>query len=338
MPLLPEGSTPVPALGPAPAPPRVLDLFAVPDDVRPLPGGQGRSVVAGDLVLSPGRDAATQDWLSPVLARLAVTLDRELAGDAGVLVGARRGGLVASAARGGAVRIAMPIPARDGSWVVDGWAASRYEPDTTACTDLDVLVATGRVLHARLAVAVTGRPVGLEARTDRWAAADRLSWGPLDPLRQAAARHGSDLVDGWVDGLAAVDGPEGSKGSDGSEGSEGSDGTDGPDGPGWAAGLGPDQLVHGDLAGNVLLDVAGTPVVIDLAPYWRPALWAEAVCVLDAVLWHDADPAALDDWQHGSRRQAMLRAALFRVLSEDSGSHLAADLDRRLASTRLRAH
>ena len=32
---------------------RVLDLFAVPDDVRPVPGGHGYSVVAGDLVLSP---------------------------------------------------------------------------------------------------------------------------------------------------------------------------------------------------------------------------------------------------------------------------------------------
>jgi uncharacterized protein (TIGR02569 family) len=275
-------STPVPA--------RVLDLFAVPDDARPLPGGGGGSVVAGDLVLSPGRDAATQDWLSPVLARLAVALDLE---------------------RPQTVRIAMPIPARDGSWVVDGWAASRFEPDTTACTDLDVLVATGRVLHARLAVAVPERPAGLDARTDRWAEADRLVRAGGTPLREAVARHGSDLAGQWVGELDEADG--------------------GVQGPEQA------QLVHGDLAGNVLLDATGTPVVIDLAPYWWPPSWAEAVCVLDAVLWHGADPAVLEHWQDPVRRPVLLRAALFRLLSEAPGSPLVADLARVVDPTRLHA-
>ncbi|WP_406832056.1 aminoglycoside phosphotransferase [Pedococcus sp. KACC 23699] len=256
--------------GAPPVPDKVLDLFAVPDDVRPLAGGRGGSVVAGDLVLSPGRDAATQDWLSPVLARQAVALDLEPAR---------------------AVRIAMPIPAREGSWVVDGWAASRYEPDTTACTDLDVLVATGRLLHARLAVAVPQRPAGLDTRTDRWAEADRLVWGPIDALAAAVARQGSGVADGWVAELRSLAG------------------TGSP--PARS-----EQLVHGDLAGNVLLDATGTPVVIDLAPYWRSPLWAEAVCVLDAVTWHGADPTALEHWHHGEHREAMLRARLFRLLSD----------------------
>ncbi|HEY3535475.1 MAG TPA: hypothetical protein VGK60_07905 [Pedococcus sp.] len=102
---------------------RVLDLFAVPDDVRPIPGGRGRSVVAGDLVLSPGRDAATAPWLNPRLARLAVDLDTRASRP---------------------LRIAVPVPARDGSWVVDGWGASRYEPDSSHCRELSVLVAAGR--------------------------------------------------------------------------------------------------------------------------------------------------------------------------------------------------
>ncbi len=271
-----------------PVPARVLDLFAVPDDVRPLAGGQGGSVVAGDLVLSPGRDAATQDWLSPVLARQAVALDLEPAR---------------------AVRIAMPIPARDGSWVVDGWAASRYEPDTTACTDLDVLVATGRLLHARLAVAVPQRPVGLDTRTDRWAEADRLLWGPVGALAEVVAQHGSGVANGWVAELGSLVG----HGSPAAHGS-GTDPADGASGHSR-----PQQLVHGDLAGNVLLDATGTPVVIDLAPYWRSPLWAEAVCVLDAVTWHGADPSALERWHHGEHREAMLRARLFRLLSDPPG-------------------
>ena len=250
-----------------PVPERVLDLFAVPGDVRSVPGGQGHSVVAGDLVLSPGRDAQTAAWLNPVLAPLAVRLDLErVSGRA-------------------AVRVAMPIPARDGSWVVDGWGASRYEPDTTACHDPALLAATGRLLHARFDEAVRSRPTGLDARTDRWAVADRLAWGPSEELAAAADRSGSALVRLLVQERADVD-------------------------------LGPDQLVHGDLAGNVLLDASGTPVVIDVAPYWRPARWAEALCRLDAVAWHGADRSVLEPWSTGVDRQALVRAALFRLLAD----------------------
>jgi uncharacterized protein (TIGR02569 family) len=243
-------------------PAKVLDLFAVPGDIRPLRGGQGGSVVAGDLVLSPGRDAETGAWLNPVLARLAVDLDTR---------DSRR-----------SLRIAMPIPTRDGRWVVDGWGASRFEPDTRHCADLDVLLATGRLLHAELRRAVTSRP---PTGDNRWTRAERAAFdatnAPGIPLE-----HGQGLVDELTERLDDTD-------------------------------LGPDQLVHGDLAGNVLLDAGGTPVVIDVAPYWRPALWAEAVCVLDAVLWHGADPAAMAAWSRGRAHQAMLRAALFRLRSDD---------------------
>ncbi len=270
----------------------MLDLFAVPDDVRDLPGGQGRSVVAGDLVLSPGRDPVLLDWLNPVLARLAVTLDRELVAAAAPGRRRRVGGVVATAAVEGAVRIAMPIPARDGSWVVDDWAASRYEPDTTVCADLDVLVAVGRVFHARLRSALERCPSSLAERTDRWARAERLVFG--DPLALLRADLGAagELVSRLVDDLEDLDDTD----------------------------LGPDQLVHGDLAGNVLLDAAGTPVVIDVAPYWRPAAWAEAVCVVDTVARGGAPLSALAGWRDGAARQAMLRAILFRLLSDDPGA------------------
>ena len=244
----------------------VLDLFAVPDAVLPLPGGQGASVRAGDLVLSPGRDPAVLSWLNPVLARLAVRLDERPG---------RRG-----------VRIAMPVPARNGEWVVEGWGASRYERGTTVCHDVEVLLATARLLHAELDGAVLARPPVLDERTDRWAVAERLAFGPEDELVAAVAgRPEAGLVRRL---LAARDG----------------------------SGSGRDQLVHADLAGNVLLDAEGSPVVIDLAPCWRPVRWAEAVCALDAVRWLGAPGAVLARWSTTSERGALARAALFRVLSD----------------------
>lgn len=248
--------------------PHVLDLFAVPDAVEPLPGGQGGSVRAGDLVLSPDRDPDVLAWLQPALARLAVGLDQS----------PRRGA--------GDVRIAMPVPARDGSWTVEGWAASRYEPGTRACRDLDVVLAAGRLLHARFAVAFPERPAGLQDRTDRWARAERTAFGER-PLAEAelpeealglARELGTALEGAGEDGRA--------------------------------------QLVHADLAGNVLLDADGTPVVIDVSPAWRAPAWAEAVAVLDAVVHLGADPTRMTSYAVGAGRATMLRAALFRVLSD----------------------
>ena len=248
-------------------PPHVLDLFVADGVLEPLAGGRGTSVRAGDLVLSPGHDASQLGWLAPVQAPLAVRLDEEVPRS---------------------LRLALPVPARDGRLVVDGWAATRFEPGTTPCHDLATLRATAHLLHARLAVAAPVRPDGLRARTDQWAVAERQAYDAEAALRaseQRAEPGHRELVAALVAGLDDTD-------------------------------LGREQLVHADLAGNVLLDASGIPFVIDLSPAWRSPLWAEAVCVLDAVLWLGAPAEALEEWHSGAHRQALLRAALFRLLAD----------------------
>jgi uncharacterized protein (TIGR02569 family) len=251
---------------PSQPPDDVLDLFAAEGVLEALPGGRGTSWRAGDLVLSPGHDES-EAWLAPVQARLAVRLDEQSPRS---------------------IRLALPVPARDGSVVVDGWTATRFEPGATPCRDLATLRATAHLLHAHLASAVPERPDVLGSRTDQWGVAERQAYD-VDRAVAAAEQRPEPGLAGLVRTLAG-----------------GLDGTD----------PGREQLVHADLAGNVLLDATGVPFVIDLSPAWRSPLWAEAVCVLDAVLWLDAPATALDDWRTGPERQAMLRAALFRVLSD----------------------
>ncbi|MGF9761921.1 hypothetical protein AAII07_42745 [Microvirga sp. 0TCS3.31] len=260
-------------------PDHVLDLFVADGVLEPLPGGRGTTWRAGDLALTPGHDAS-EAWLAPIQARLAVRLDERSPRS---------------------VRLALPVPARDGGLFVDGWAATRFEPGVTPCRDLATLRATAHLLHAHLAGAVPERPTGLDGRTDRWAVAERQAYD-ADAAVAAAAEHPEPGLPELVDALVA--------------------GLDDRD-------LGREHLVHADLAGNVLLDAAGAPFVIDLSPAWRSPLWAEAVCVLDAVLWLGAPSTALDDWRTGIERQAMLRAALFRVLSDapcDVARYAALDL------------
>lgn len=254
---------------PGQPPDRVLDLFAAEGVLEPLPGGQGTTWRAGDLALSPGH-GPERDWIAPVQARLAVRLDEESPRS---------------------LRLALPVPARDGNLSVDGWAATRFEPGTTPCRDLPTLRATAHLLHAHLASAVPERPAGLGTATDRWSDAERAAYDTALATQAAAGRpeRGLDaLVARLVDGLDGLD----------------------------PADLGREQLVHRDLAGNVLLDASGVPFVIDFTPTWRTPLWAEAICVLDAVLWLGSSPEALDGWRRGPERQAMLRAAIFRVLSD----------------------
>ena len=201
----------------------VLDLFAVPGAVTSL--GDGPGVVAGDLLLTPGRDPAVQAWLAPLVARLAVTMDSR--------PDRRRLDL----------RVAVPVPARDGSLVVEGWAASRHEPGTVPTRDLDVTLAAGRVLHAELA-----------------------SWVPTRPAQLPG------------------------------EGAAG-------------------QLVHTTLFGKVLLDPCGAPLVVDITPAWRPAPWAEALCVLDAVAAGAAPASVLTRWSTDSERALLREAQEFRRVS-----------------------
>src|SRR5699024_10914991 len=76
----------------------------------------------------------------------------------------------------------------------------------------------------------------------------------------------------------------------------------------------PNQLVHGDLFGNVLFAGSAPPAVVGFSPLWRPASYAAALVVLDAVAWGGAAPDLALRWQHRQQWGEMLRrAALARL-------------------------
>ena len=75
----------------------------------------------------------------------------------------------------------------------------------------------------------------------------------------------------------------------------------------------PCQLVHGDLGGNVLFHDSLPPAVIDVSPFWRPAGYADAIVVADAVAWHAAGDELVERLLRRQDEQLLLRAVLFRV-------------------------
>ncbi|GGM17863.1 TIGR02569 family protein [Nakamurella endophytica] len=237
----------------SPPPSHVLAAFgAPPAEVAVLAGGRGGAFRVGDTVLRRVHDPAAASFLATTFEQLRVS----------------------------GIRIARPVRASDGRWVVAGWSAQRFvagRPEARFPETIEASVA----LHD--ALAGVDEPRFLRQRTDVPAIADRLAWGE-EPGGAV------DLGDGHAAAVYAE----------------------------LAAQRRPvsvePQLVHGDMFGNVLFAGTAPPAVVGMKPFWRPAAWAAGVVAVDAVAWGDAGPELLEEWRHlPDWPQMVLRAVLFRL-------------------------
>src|SRR5204863_470269 len=101
-------------------------------------------------------------------------------------------------------RLALPIRARDGRWVVDGWCAQTAVAGEHAPRWMDILEVSD-AFHA--AAAHLPRPPFVDARTHAWSIGDRVAWGQIDPpspapllTRLLAIRRDVDLPSQMIHG------------------------------------------------------------------------------------------------------------------------------------------
>jgi uncharacterized protein (TIGR02569 family) len=176
-------------------------------------------------------------------------------------------------------RLARPVRARTGELVVAGWSAWQHLAGQHLAGRWADIAAVGERFHR--ASAHIQPPSWHSRRTDPFATADRAAWDT-----EVLDRFTSLPV---IDQLAAFLQPV----------------------------HGHDQLIHGDLSGNVLFHAGLAPGIIDLSPYWRPALFATAVLAVDAMVWEGADHAVLGILGgHPDAPQYLIRAAIFRVVMD----------------------
>ena len=183
-------------------------------------------------------------------------------------------------------RVSAPLRSRAGALVVDGWTAWPALAGEHAPRWEDI-IAVGERLHD--ALASVERPAAmLDARTDVWSRADRIAWGELSAGAFATVPEVARLLSA----RGAVHAP--------------------------------DQVVHGDLTGNVLFADGLAPAVIDFSPYWRPKGFASAIVAADAVLWYDADVELLSTVvDTRADVELLIRAVLFRLLAHrDPAAHV----------------
>ncbi|GAA4756621.1 TIGR02569 family protein [Gordonia alkaliphila] len=194
------------------------------------------------------------------------------------------------------MRIARPLRATDGRYVVSGWRADTYVAGSPEPRYDEVLAVADR-LNAALAKLERPRfllqpPAPPFDDVDVFNAADRGAWEE-PPLRSArGAGMPTPTEDDGDASVAAIK---------------------------ELAGLRrpvkmTQQVVHGDLFGTVLFAGAAAPAITDIVPYWRPASWASAVVVVDALAWGGADDELIERWSHLEEwPQMLLRATMFRL-------------------------
>ena len=194
------------------------------------------------------------------------------------------------------LRIARPVRSTDGRYVVSGWRADSYIAGSPEPRH-DEVVSLANRLHQ--ATAEFERPRFLQQQpgppytdVDVFVAADRAAWEDV-PLKTARAA-GMDQPTS-PDGVTSIEMVK------------------------TLATLRrkvelESQLVHGDLFGSVLFAGSAAPGITDITPYWRPASWAAAVVVVDALAWGGADDALIERWEEMPEwPQMLLRALIFRL-------------------------
>ena len=175
------------------------------------------------------------------------------------------------------LRVARPVRATDGRWIIGGWAAGRYLPGRPEHRHDPIMLAALKLAQA---TADLPRPRFLSARKGPDALADKIAWGeakiPVEVTRG----------EGWFEVLAPARRPVRL----------------------------PEQIAPGDLFGTVLFDGPSPPGIVEFEPYFRPAEWGAAIAAIDAVAWGGADIEFLRRWSHLPEwSQLLLRAVLFRL-------------------------
>ncbi|KAK9372537.1 uncharacterized protein V1513DRAFT_234139 [Lipomyces chichibuensis] len=179
------------------------------------------------------------------------------------------------------VRIPRPLLSSQGYYIVNGWSASEYVPGETGPHGRwEQILATSRALHK--ALSGISCPEFIRHRVSPWATGDRVAWDeatiePLEELRQPFER--------LISFKQCID-------------------------------YQPFQIIHADLAGNILFSDGLDPAVIDFSPNWRPAAYGDAIVVVDGILWYGGGETLIDLGSSGADfLQLLVRALLFRLVA-----------------------
>jgi hypothetical protein len=199
-------------------------------------------------------------------------------------------------------RIPLPVEpvGRPGQFVVESWTCSNFVAGTSdspkTLRQWAEILKAARAFHAILKQAVPSKPAFLDVQRHRWDVAAMVAFGELDcpdlPLDAVRMLGRLREVEKDIDRLTDEQEEE-------------------------AELFKVPQLVHSDLAGNMLLTRDKPPAIIDFSPMWRPAAWAEAIIISDGLVEYGADHHLVElGGISRARLEMLVKAMVFRVISD----------------------
>ena len=172
------------------------------------------------------------------------------------------------------------IKARNDSWVFKGWVAYKYIEGKHRNKNIEDICNVAVDFHK--AIKSILKPTFLDARKDAWAMADKMAWGELPlPLYFQPTKDILTKLQNKRKKLNLKN-----------------------------------QIIHGDISGNILFNKKHSPTIIDFSPYWRPANFAMAVVFVDAIVWNGVNKNKIKKFQNIKHFEQLIIRALIRRICE----------------------
>jgi len=176
-------------------------------------------------------------------------------------------------------RIAKPIRAKNNSWVFNKWTANKFIKGKHKEGNYLEIIKVSKIFHK--ALLGIPKPAFLNNNNDAWGIADKIAWGELPVPKNRLTNEAFKKIFNNLNSNKL-----------------------------------PNQIIHGDIGGNVLFDSKLVPTVIDFCPYWRPANFAIAITIIDGLVWQNAHKLIIDLCKDIKDFDQLLLRALARRICE----------------------
>ncbi len=154
-------------------------------------------------------------------------------------------------------RVARPIKTVEGKWLYKNWCAYNRIDGEHVKARWDEKIELCKAFHKALSAYL--KPEYLDKETNRYAVADRIAWQELPIKVNEKIMPVLEKLENLLRPIQVTN-----------------------------------QLIHGDFTGNILFHEGQLPAVIDFVAYWRPANYAIAIMIADAIVWEGADESIFD--------------------------------------------
>ncbi|OCA88434.1 hypothetical protein A8F94_24555 [Bacillus sp. FJAT-27225] len=176
-------------------------------------------------------------------------------------------------------RLSKPIKSNKGTFVSNGWGCTNFERGQEVNGQIKEKLRVSRLFHRDLS---NIRYKDFSQVDNPWSKAHRIAW-QIDGLRMGANTEARKIINELLQKIQLRE----------------------------QYNL---QIVHSDLAGNILFDDVLPPLIIDFSPTVAPVEYAEAILVCDCIAWQGSKISDIDLLP--GNKEMFIRAVVFRLAAE----------------------